>query len=322
MPKELIIVLCILLGLILIIFLFINSFHNKMFNKRFEMDPLVSTYEDDKLERKQIEFMADKTKLRGFIYSYPNMNYKGLVVFSHGMFSSHKSYMQEIIYFANQGYKVLGFDYMATSISEGESLKGFANSLKCLDYAIRYVKTEEELKDYKLIVVGHSWGGFAASNILKYHKDIDKVVALAPFSSINRLIKGYLPKWLYPIIPLIVLADALKCGKYSFSNNIKTLKNKENILVLHSKDDHMVKYELNAKVLIKKNPTIKSIIVENKRHNPNYSLDAINRLKEYSNKAKNLKGDELVELKKSTNFLLLGELDNEIMYKIMEFIQK
>jgi dipeptidyl aminopeptidase/acylaminoacyl peptidase len=321
MPKELIIILSVILVLIVLIFLFINNIHNKMFNKRFEMDPLVKSYEDEKLQRESVEFLCVKTTLRGFVYSYENMNYKGLIVFSHGMFSSHKSYMQEIIYFANQGYKVLGFDYMATSLSDGDSLKGFGNSLKCLDYAIRYVKSNNELNKYKLFVVGHSWGGFAASNILKYHSDIEKVVALAPFASVKRLISGYLPKWLYIFLPLIVLADSLKCGKYSFSSNISTLKNKDNVLVLHSTDDHMVKYELNTKKLIEKNPNVKSIISNNKRHNPNYSDESIIRLTEYSSKVSKLKGDELIEFKKSTDFLSLGELDTEVMYKIMEFIQ-
>lgn len=321
MPRELIIVLSIILGLMLLTILFITYIHNNMFNKRFEIDPLVTSYEDEKLLRNSIEFDCDGITLRGFVYYYDNINYKGLIVFSHGMFSSHKSYMQEIIYFANQGYKVVGFDYMATSLSDGKSLRGFGNSLKCLDYAIKYVKSNDELNKYKLYVVGHSWGGFAASNILKYHNDIEKVVALAPFSSIPRLIKGYLPKWLYIILPLIVLVDSLKCGKYSYANNISTLKNKDNVLVLHSKDDYMVKYELNTKKLIEKNPNVKSIISENKRHNPNYSDESIVRLKEYAAKASKLKGDELVELKRSTDFLSLGELDKEVMFKIMEFIQ-
>ena len=83
----------------------------------------------------------------------------------------------------------------------------------------------------------------------------------------------------------------------------------------------MVKYDLNTKKLIEKNPNVKSIILEKKRHNPNYTDEAVVRMSEYSLKASKLKGEELIELKKSTNFLALGELDNDIMYKIMEFIQ-
>lgn len=322
MPFELLIVIGVLLVIILILFMFIMKIHNNMFNKRFELDPLVTLYDDEKLNKKNIVFKCGKTSLRGFIYSYPNMNYKGTLVFSHGMFSSHKSYMQEIIYFANQGYKVLGFDYEATSLSDGDWLRGFGNSLRCLDYAIRFVKSNDELNNNKLVVVGHSWGGYAASNILKYHNDIDKVIALAPFASIMNLLKGYLPKFLYFLLPLMLLADATKCGKYSFANNFRTLKNKNNVMVLHSKDDHMVKYEYNTSKLLKKNPKINSLIFNNKRHNPNYTSESVIRLTEYSSKASKLKGDELVEFKKSTDFLSLGKLDKEIMQKIMEFIEK
>lgn len=320
--KIIITILSILVALILIVLFFVLKIHSLMFEKRFDMDPLVTSYDDERLNRENIEFDCDSVTLRGNIYSYPDMKYKGVIVFSHGMFSSHKSYMQEIIFFANQGYIVLGFDYMGTELSDGNSLRGFGNSLKCLDYAVRFVKNNNNLNKYKIIVVGHSWGGFAASNILKYHDDIYKVVALAPFSSIYRLLKGYSPKWLYPILPIMVWVDSLKCGKYSYASNIKTLKNKENFLVLHSKDDHMVKIEYNTLKLIKKNTKIKSIILDNKRHNPNYTEEAVKKLSEYSHLVKTLDEDEVIELKKKTDFLALGELDKDIMNKIMDFIQE
>ena len=83
----------------------------------------------------------------------------------------------------------------------------------------------------------------------------------------------------------------------------------------------MVKYEYNTKKLLEKNPQLKSIILENKRHNPNYTDESITRLTEYSLKASKLKGEELTKFKRSTDFLSLGKLDKEIMYKIMQFIE-
>ena len=37
--------------------------------------------------------------------------YKGILVFSHGMFANHEAYLQDIEYLAKNGYKVIGFDY-------------------------------------------------------------------------------------------------------------------------------------------------------------------------------------------------------------------
>jgi hypothetical protein len=126
----------------------------------------------------------------------------------------------------------------------------------------------------------------------------------------------------------MLLSDALKCGKYSLASNIKTLKNKDNVLVLHSKDDHMVKYEYNTKKLLEKNPQLKSIILENKRHNPNYTVEAVQLLNKFSKdrtnlfKQKNLTKEDKEAFVSSYDWEKMTTQDNLIWEEIFNHLDK
>ena len=70
----------------------------------------VDDFED--LENKEIEFKSNKGQtLKGYIYTNKNVNeYKGLIVFVHGMGAGHLSYTTEINTLAKAGFKVLAYD--------------------------------------------------------------------------------------------------------------------------------------------------------------------------------------------------------------------
>lgn len=318
----LLIIVGVLVGLFVLLLLILTICHNKMFASRYTVDPDVTYYkkEEFNMNMDPVEFKVDNDTLRGGVYYHDFEEYKGLIVFCHGMFSSIHSYMQDIAYLSSKGYKILAINYTGIDSSDGKNYRGFGQSLKCIDYAVRYAKENAQLKNYDISVVGHSWGGFAALNIQKYHNDIKKAVAIAPFVSTRLLLKSYIPKIFYFVLPAFVLIDSMKCGGYSFANAIKVLKNKENVMIVKSKNDHMVKYELNAKKLLDSNNKIASIINDNRLHNPHYTQESVNLLAEYSKKLNELSSEERKELKRNTDFHKLGELDQEVMDKIVAFI--
>ena len=80
------------------------------------------------------------------------------------MLSDQNSYLQDIEYFCRNNYQVFGFDYIGVSSSTGKNIKGLGNSLKSLDIVISYLKLNYPNKD--IYVVGHSWGGYATTNIV------------------------------------------------------------------------------------------------------------------------------------------------------------
>ena len=74
-------------------------------------------------------------------------------------------------------------------------------------------------------------------------------------------------------------------------------------------------------LVLNKFKDIESIISDNKYHNPNYSDKAISIMLEYSTKTKELKNEELKNYKKNFDYHTMGELDNEVMDKIILFLK-
>lgn len=316
----------IILGYLVFGFMFAVNYHKNMFGKRWIPDGITKYYtaEEFGLNKESVSFYRKKVLLRGYIYSYDYEEYKGVFVFSHGMWSSHKSYLQEIEKLAKAGYLVLGFDYHGTDLSDGNNVRALSESLVSLDYALRYAK--EKFANYNIYVMGHSWGGFAASNIAKYHPDIKAVVAMAPFISVADLVKSFIPKKLWIFIPFMLVMEFIKSGSYAFANSIKVLnKTKSRTLILHSKDDFMVKYDYHTKKLIDrcKNNHVQYLILDNKKHNPDYTEDAVNYMLSVNKELKTMTDENAkLEFRKSWDYKRMGKLDEEVISEILKFIGK
>lgn len=316
-----------LLFLILVLLGVTLFFQRMMFKNRFKLDPLQGVYTKEilGLDAKAIEIPMEGVIMRGFIYSKKEADPNKIVVYCHGMWSCHNSYLQNIGYIASKGYDVIGFDYEGVESSEGKNIRGFGNSLRCTDYAIRFIKNNPELKDRDIYVVGHSWGGFAASNIAGIHKDIKGVVPMSPVVGVSELIKGLLPKWMGFMAYIFEFVDSLQCGKYSYMNAIKSLNDYEGkVLFIHSEDDHLVNinYSTNYVRRITKNKNIKYYVMNDRGHQPHYTLDACKKLYAYNEKIKGMSKEDLDELKRNTDFLSMGVIDPEVMDKVIELIKE
>lgn len=316
-------ILAVIALILIIIYIGAYRFHSTIFGKRFDVDPKVRYYtkEEFNLNSIDVEFNCGKEMLKGSIYSYDNPKTNRIIVYAHGMWSSTKAYIQDIEYLCRNGYLVFGFDYIGTDSSTGKSIGALSNGLKSLDYAIRFIK--EKYKDYDIYLVGHSWGAHNSINVTKYHTDIKCVVAISPFVTLKRLLKGMIPKCLWWMTGFIKLVEFFKAGKYALSNSKKALKKfKGKSLVIHSKDDHMVNYKLNTYYLEKTCTSTSFLILDGHQHNPNYTKDAVIELANYLKKLRSLPVDEQDSFKEETNFHALGELDLNVMNKIVEFIEE
>lgn len=302
------------------------GYHKKMFYKRWTPDGITKYYlpEEFGLNKKSVSFLRKKVTLRGYIYSYNFDTYKGIFVFSHGMWSSHISYMQEIEKLAKDGFLVLGFDYHGTDLSDGKNVRALSESLVSLDYAIRFVK--ENYPEYDIYVMGHSWGGFASSNIAKYHPDIKAIVSMAPFISVKDLVKSFMKKGYWIFIPFMIVIEFIKNGRYAFSNSLKVLnKTKTRTLILHSKDDFMVKYDYHTAKIVKncKNKLVEVITLDKKRHNPDYTVDAVEYMISMNKELKKLNtNEEKIAFRKTWDYKRMGKLDDEIISLILNFVNK
>ena len=319
---PLLIILVVLVILYTIIGILVHKF---IFGKRFTLNPNTKTYtaEGLGLNKKEISFDVDGKQINGYIYKKDDYYRKDtLIIVCHGMWSTHLSYMQDIGYLCSEGYEVLSFDYTGTDISEGENLVGFGQSAKCLDKAIDYVQSLENYKERKIYVYGHSWGGYAVTNIVKFKPQIKGIIALAPAISLGGVLKGLLPKLLWPAIPVILLIDKIKTGKYGCLSAKRSLKEyKGKVFILHSVNDSMCKYKYTTEVLKKKYPNIDFYITNGKNHNPNYSISAISLMNEYFANLRKIPKEQLEDYMKNVDFLEMGELDEEVMSEIIKELE-
>lgn len=314
-------------GLILLYFLNykdIKKKHDEMFNHRFSVDPRIKSYtnEDFNLDTKQVKIPCGNETLTGYLYSYKEPKEDVIVVFFHGMYSSKESYLQEIGYIANKGFLVLGFDYLGTNESDGV-LTGFGSSLKCADAAIKYIKSNPDLANKKIYTVGHSWGGYAAGCIVGLHPDIAGTVLLAPFNSTIDLFMALVPNAKHKSM-FINYDNKLTNGysKYTIINSLKNYQNK--VLVIQSKSDPVVPFQIGLGKIQEKlhdNANIKYLMPENRLHNPDYTVEASNYFIEFQKALKNVKKKDEDKLFSSYDFKKMGELDPEIMDKIIEFFE-
>lgn len=314
-----------IIGIILLLFLFAFLIHKSVFGSRWQKDEYVNYYKPSDFQGLNVQkwqFNLGKETLCGEIYSYENAN-KGIVVFAHGMWSGMISYTQEMEYFARCGYKVFGFNYEGTDTSSGKNTRCLANSLRCLDAAVNYIKTN--YKEEKIFVCGHSWGGFATVNITKFHPDLAAVCGLAPFPSPKIAYKNLMPKPLMILVPFLLVIERIKSGSYATVSAANTLqKTTVPTLIVHSKDDYLLNFDTTTKVLQQtiKNDKVEYLIVNNKGHNPDYTEDAVEYMKTTSAKLKTLPDSQKAEYKKSLDYHRMGALDQSVMNKIIDFFNK
>ena len=112
----------------------------------------------------------------------------------------HKASMKEIATLVGAGYRVFAYDHTGTLESEGDHIGGFSQSLADLDHAIKALKAGGHTVGVKIMVIGHSWGGFSTMNIPAFHRDISHVVAMSGYISVREMLggvmkgmKGYIP---------------------------------------------------------------------------------------------------------------------------------
>ena len=320
---SIILILVVLIIFIVISFIIASKLHNGLFKARYKDDSRINyfTKEEFNLLSEDIEVPMDNITLRGGLFYYPNYDTKKLIILNHGMWSSISAYMQDIAYFAKNGYQVLAINHEGVESSDGKNIRGLANSLRCLDNVIKYVKKTDRFKDLDLYVVGHSWGGFAAANIALYHKDLKGVLAISPFISVKDCLKGFFPKSIWFTIPFFLLLEKIYCKKYSKANAYKALKDfKGNIVIIHSENDNIVKFMYNTNVLMKKKINASFLIYDNRDHCPHYTMDSILLTRKFNEEVKKIDPKEVDDYMRNTDFHKLGYIDEEVLDKAVSLL--
>lgn len=298
------------------------------------------TVEDfENLKNEPIEFTSDKgQKLRGYLYSSTLINeYKALMVVSHGLGAGHLQYTTEINYFAQKGYLVFAFDDTGCNLSEGDKINGVTQGLIDLDYALRFIDSNERLKDYKKVLFGHSMGGFSVLNVTSLNNsEIAGIVSLAPFkdeaSMLYEQFRAITNLKYKTVYRLLKKNSFNRFNEVSKINTIDSLKQSSvPTLILSGDQDPMVDYYSNFcifKEMFEDKENFKFISVEGRYHRPNLSLKAAQYDQDTNIELQKLHGEykgntpqeRIDKFYKGLDYDLLVEMDDQVMEEITSFL--
>lgn len=331
----------ILLAVFVLLFLFACLCMYVSFGKRCEGSPSLKyfTADDfDGLETESVEFMSNKGQLlRGYIYTRNEISEpRGLVVFAHGMGGGHLSYTTEINTFAAAGFKVLAYDNTGTMASQGKKLGSFYQSARDLHYALKFVQADEKLSKYKIVLAGHSWGGYAVCQTVAKENVSGAVVLSAPNTTAKvigdgaKAMAGFSLSWLRPFLFLASIAFGGFAARNSCAKMLMKTKGVP-ILLLHGDEDKSAVLE-NSPVYydkVRDKENITAIVYKGKAHNVyqtrqseaylNKRFAAINAAKKKYGKA-GIPEEEKEKLY-AIDYELITQEDPEVMKTITDFMK-
>lgn len=246
----------------------------------------------DGLSKESYTFKASAGHtLQGYIYEYPNAKPDRLVVFDHGFGGGHRAYMKEIEMLCRHGYTVFSYDHTGCMESGGDSPNGMAQSLCDLNDCIGTIKTDARFAGRSISVIGHSWGGFSTANISALHPEITHVVDIAGFVAVKEIIDSLVTGVLKHYRKVIMKVEHDANPIFADFHAVESLKkSKAKALLIYSEDDHIVNrrnFDILKEGLAERENT-RFLLVNGKRHNPNYTEKAVGLLKEFSDAKRKL----------------------------------
>lgn len=188
-------------------------------------------------------FKSGKNTLQAYIFG--SSNDRGLLVFAHGLWSSHKDYINQIIYLVEEGWQVFTYDATGCGESEGSSSLGLVQSALDLNKALNYIELQDDFKDKDIYLFGHSWGGYAVTAVQNFNHDIKATVSVSGYAYPVDMLMEVLRKLLKDVAGLLYpfawIINLLRFGRWHRLNGIKTLKKIKNpMLVVHGQDDALI----------------------------------------------------------------------------------
>lgn len=259
-----------------------------------------------------------------FFYYYPNYNPDKIILFCHGLGPGHTAYLAEINCLAERGYKVLTLDYAGCDKSKGKGMGSINGPTRDVMDLLDYLKLKEEVT-----VMGHSLGGFTSLNIIHLRDEINKAIIMSGFLTIPLSIPTMIKS---KFIQKGILRYERKVEPLYFAlDNIDYLKTtKDQIYFIQSEDDQVVPYSISLEVVEKiDNPCIKTLKVINRKHNPNYTDEAVQYMNEvfgdYYQKLRNkeIKTDaDKINYFKDVSLSKLTAQDQKMFDSIKQFIEQ
>ena len=224
--------------------------------------------------------------LQGYLYWYEGYRPGRLVVFDHGFFGGHRSYMKEIEMLCRRGFRVFAYDHTGCMESGGKDPNGMAQSLCDLNDCLTMLKADERFAGLDISVMGHSWGGFSTLNIAAFHPEISHIVVMSGFVSVEMLVGSFFGGLLKGYRKAVMALERQANPKFVECNAVDTLqKTNAKTLLIYSDNDQMCRKDPHYNTLVaglSHKENIRFLLVSGKGHNPNYTADAVQYLAQYT----------------------------------------
>ena len=314
-----------------------------MFGRGDYTDPALDVYNrydpewKDIHPREEVRFTSGKNTLTGFIYGMENEEPRGLLVFAHGIGTGHESYINQLMWFVERGWRVFTYDATGSGHSEGDGTVGLVQSALDLDKALTYAESDERLSGLDVYLLGHSWGGYAVSAVQNFDHDIKASVEISGYAYPQEMLDAGAVMTMHTKAAVIFHPFAwgynkLVFGEYAGLNAVDGI-NKSGIpnLLIHGDKDDFVPYS-TAGIISKSeeftNPNVQyyTITGEYADHNKFFNSDACNEYKKPFNDRKaelmkQYKGDELNEKLAELASGMDKEIVNDPNTDLLEWIE-
>lgn len=160
----------------------------------------------------RLRFPSGRRQLQGYLFGKG----ESLLVLAAGLGNSPAHYSPQIRYFVNAGMRVFAFDYTGCCESEGRSCRGFPQALDDLRAALRFLRENDYFGSQRLLLFGHSMGGYAVCSILSECRADAAVSVGGVNSAMEATISGvyhYLGRLAFLHYPFLYCYQAIRFGK-------------------------------------------------------------------------------------------------------------
>lgn len=192
-----------------------------------------------------VEFQFQSETLRGHLYKAKDP--KGFIVFRHGITSEHADYLALICDMVDRGWTVFAYDAIGCGISDGDNVKGMAQSPLDVAAAVDYARESGMVGDLPLVLWGHSWGGYGVAAALDIVPDVDACVTMSGYNSPVGVLMEFTGRLMGPLAvtqyPTMWLNNKMVFGNDADRTALDGI-NKSNVpvLIIHGIDDKVVEY--------------------------------------------------------------------------------
>lgn len=185
----------------------------------------------------RMRFLSSRRQLQGYLFGEG----ESLVVVAAGLGNSAAHYSPQIRYFVSAGMRVFAFDYTGCYESEGRSCRGFPQALDDLRAALNFLRKNDYFGSQRLLLFGHSMGGYAVCSILsECHADAAVSVG-GVNSAMEATISGvyhYLGRLAFLHYPFLYCYQALRFGRSALLRQaIDGAKNAHALLLVNGVND-------------------------------------------------------------------------------------